>query len=190
MAGRKRRGLSPEDRALWERLKATVDPLHRRPETERSVPVPPETKGATVRKSPDLAEKAAIMPGPAARPSPAVPTAPRMDRRRYEKLRRGRMQPEARIDLHGMSVERAHATLNGFIASSHASGHRLVLVITGKGIPGERPIFGEQTRGILRRSVPHWLAMAPNRERILHVAEAHRRHGGEGALYVYLVRQR
>ena len=56
-----------------------------------------------------------------------------MDRRRFEKLRRGRMEPEARIDLHGMTAERAHAALTGFILRAHDEDLRLVLVITGKG---------------------------------------------------------
>ena len=43
-----------------------------------------------------------------------------MDRRRFEKLRRGRIEPEARLDLHGMTAERAHAALTGFILRAHA----------------------------------------------------------------------
>lgn len=100
------------------------------------------------------------------------------------------MKPEARLDLHGMTAERAHGALNGFIASSYHSGLRLVLIITGKGRAGNDFMSGDGGHGILRRSVPHWLSMSPNRQRILQVTPAHRRHGGEGAFYVYLSRQK
>jgi DNA-nicking Smr family endonuclease len=112
-----------------------------------------------------------------------------MDRRRLEKLRRGRVDPEARMDLHGMTSERAHAELNDFILSAHARGLRLVLVITGKGRADDAP-HQPRRHGILRHSVPHWLAAPPLRGRILQVLPAHQRHGGEGALYVYLRRWR
>ncbi len=106
-----------------------------------------------------------------------------MDRKAYEALRRGRLEPEARIDLHGLTSERAHAALQSFILSSHAEGRRLVLVITGKGRSNEGP-------GALRRGAPHWLALPPLAARVLEIAPAHRRHGGDGALYVYLRRLR
>jgi DNA-nicking Smr family endonuclease len=134
-----------------------------------------------------LLKRAARQPGvPAV--TPDEPPAPRMDRKRYEKMRRGRLDPDARIDLHGMTAERAHAALNGFIARAHASGLRLVLIITGKGRATDGFMAGDREQGILRRSVPHWLAMPPNHLRILHLTAAHRRHGGEGAFYVYLAR--
>jgi DNA-nicking Smr family endonuclease len=112
-----------------------------------------------------------------------------MDRRRLEKLRRGRVDPEARIDLHGMTSERAHAALNDFILSAHARGLRLVLVITGKGRADDAP-HQPRRHGILRHSVPHWLAAPPLGGRVLQVLSAHQRHGGDGALYVYLRRWR
>jgi DNA-nicking Smr family endonuclease len=112
-----------------------------------------------------------------------------MDRRRFEKLRRGRLEPEARLDLHGMSSERAHAALAAFILSAHAADLRLVLVITGKGQPDESP-HQPRRHGILRHSLPHWLAAPPLSGRILQVTPAHQRHGGAGAFYVYLRRRR
>ena len=112
-----------------------------------------------------------------------------MDRRRFEKLRRGRLEPEARLDLHGMTSERAHAALTGFILGAHARDLRLVLVITGKGRPDDAAIRPRR-HGILRHSLPHWLAAPPLVGRILQVAPAHQRHGGAGAFYVYLRRRR
>jgi DNA-nicking Smr family endonuclease len=112
-----------------------------------------------------------------------------MDRRRFDKLRRGRMEPEARIDLHGMTSEHAHAALNGFILSAYAQDLRLVLVITGKGKADDSP-HQPRRHGILRHSLPHWLAAPPLAGRILQVTPAHQRHGGSGAFYVYLRRRR
>ena len=123
-------------------------------------------------------------------PHPALERAhPHMDRRRFDKLRRGRMEPQARLDLHGMTAERAHATLTGFILAAHAQDLRLVLVITGKGRAADTGIQAGR-HGILRGSLPHWLAGPPLAGRILQVAPAHRRHGGAGAFYVYLRRRR
>jgi len=97
------------------------------------------------------------------------------------RLARGREALAARIDLHGLTHDAARAALTRFIERSVADGWRAVLVITGKGVGGD---------GMLRRHVPEWLAAAPLRTHVAGVSEAHRRHGGEGALYVALKRPR
>lgn len=88
-----------------------------------------------------------------------------------------------------MSAARAHAALKIFIADSQAMGRRCVLVITGKGSDAE-PGFGEVAPGVLRREAPKWLATPPLSQMIVNVSQAHDRHGGGGALYVYLKRRR
>jgi DNA-nicking Smr family endonuclease len=93
----------------------------------------------------------------------------------------GREALAARIDLHGLTQDAARAALTGFVRRSVDDGWRAVLVITGKGVSGD---------GVLRRRVPEWLSAPPIREHIAGVSEAHRRHGGEGALYVALKRKR
>jgi DNA-nicking Smr family endonuclease len=113
-----------------------------------------------------------------------------MDRRRFERLRRGRIEPEARLDLHGMNSARAHAELVDFLVAAHADGLRLVLVITGKGREGDEDAHAPHRRGVLRHSLPHWLAAPPLASRVLQAAPAHHRHGGSGAFYVYLRRVR
>ena len=97
------------------------------------------------------------------------------------RLARGREALAARIDLHGLTQDAARAALTGFVQRSVDDGWRAVLVITGKGVGGD---------GVLRRRVPDWLAEAPLRAHVAGVSEAHRRHGGEGALYVALKRRR
>jgi DNA-nicking Smr family endonuclease len=104
-----------------------------------------------------------------------------VDANLHSRLARGRESLAARIDLHGMTQDAARAALAGFIRRSVDDGWRAVLVITGKGVSGD---------GVLRRRVPDWLAEAPIREHVAGVSEAHRRHGGEGALYVALKRRR
>jgi DNA-nicking Smr family endonuclease len=187
MARRRSGGLTPEDRRLWEEVAATAKPLR---------PRPPATPGPTPPKSPPPPARPASPPprrpptGPFVGAHPSLDQAqPHMDRRRFDKLRRGKVDPEARLDLHGMTSERAHAALTGFILDAHARGLRLVLVITGKGRPDEAAP-GPRRHGILRHSVPHWLAAPPLGPRILQVAAAHQRHGGAGALYVHLRRAR
>jgi DNA-nicking Smr family endonuclease len=102
-------------------------------------------------------------------------------------LRRGRLAIEARIDLHGMIQAEAHAALTGFLLRARAAGHAYVLVVTGKGGPGYSDAFAE--RGVLRRSVPHWLRGPELRGIVLGFEEAARHHGGAGALYVRLRRR-
>ena len=96
------------------------------------------------------------------------------------RLARGREDLAARIDLHGLTHDAARAALTRFVERSVADGWRAVLVITGKGVGGD---------GVLKRHVPDWLAEPPLRPHIAGVSEAHRRHGGEGALYVALKRR-
>lgn len=196
MAGRRRRGLTPEDRAVWAQVAATAVPLH-----VSSAAAAPDPASGPAPPAPDAAPARRTVK-PVSPPAPRVtldlapdPHAllerphPHMDRRRFDKLRRGRLDPEARIDLHGMTSERAHAALTGFILDAHAADLRLVLVITGKGRE-EDSGFGPRRHGILRHSLPHWLTLPPLGARILQVAPAHQRHGGGGAFYVYLRRRR
>lgn len=115
--------------------------------------------------------------------------AVRMDAKTHGRLKRGKLAPEARIDLHGMTAERAHGALRGFILDAAARGQRLVLVITGKGREAD-PHMGPARRGVLRNAVPQWLAQPPLGPLVLQLTPAHDRHGGGGAYYVYLKRQR
>ena len=107
----------------------------------------------------------------------------------HKRLKAGKSKPEAKIDLHGMTTERAHGVLTGFIMRSHARGFRNVLVITGKGRAdrGDDPV--PRPHGILRHEVPRWLSLPPLAPLVLQVVPAHQRHGGSGAYYVYLSRR-
>jgi DNA-nicking Smr family endonuclease len=93
------------------------------------------------------------------------------------KFRRGRGEPDGRIDLHGMTQEEAYRALIRFLMNAQADGKRLILVITGKG-------------GILRAQFPLWLGQGELKGLIGGISEAHVRHGGSGAFYVTLRKAR
>jgi len=113
-----------------------------------------------------------------------------IDRESFERMPPGKQKQEGRIGLHGMTLDRAQTALSRFVLSSHASGKRLLLVITGKGKHrdpgGPIPV----RYGILRHQVPEWLRLPPLASAVLQVTEAHISHGGGGAYYVYLRRSR
>ncbi|NQW11918.1 MAG: Smr/MutS family protein [Alphaproteobacteria bacterium] len=119
--------------------------------------------------------------------------APGLDRRLQLRLKRGQLPIEARVDLHGLSREKARAVLNGFVARQTALGRRCVLVITGKGRPDwQRPTpdEGSPDAGVIRRALPEWLRDNANKEKVLAFAPAQPRDGGAGAWYVLLRRRR
>lgn len=188
--GRKtRRKLTQSELELWRLATRFDKPLPGReaapPERQEIAPAPepPRTETAIVQPPPSP------LPKPPAKPVVLPPlakgNAPGLDKRSAQRLRRGRYEVDDRIDLHGMTQDRAHAALNAFIAASHGRGHRCVLVITGKGGLGPS---GEG--GVLRRSVPRWLNETPVRAAVLAFQPAQPRDGGEGALYVLLRRKR
>lgn len=190
---RRPRDLRPDERELWHRIAASARPLHHavseRPKPEADMPAHPAQRPADLPHF-RIGEAAPLSRhGVAPAPAPAI----RMDRRTFERMIRGKLAPEARLDLHGMTLSEAHAALIRFVTGAHASGLRLVLVITGKGgrnadtAPAHWAVLPSRA-GVLRQQVPHWLALPPLGSLILHVAPASRKHGGEGACYVYLRR--
>jgi DNA-nicking Smr family endonuclease len=180
---RRKRGLSEEERALWESVAKQVKPLRKRHRVK-----PP---AASVVTEPNAALKPAASPRHAAPPRIAIPPKPEppplapIGRRERSHLSRGRKEIDARLDLHGMTQTRAHRALFGFLQRAHHDGLTFVLVITGKG-----KIGSESERGVLRRQVPQWLGLPEFRALVVGFEEAHIGHGGEGALYVRVRRAR
>lgn len=169
-----KRPIRPEEQKLWSLVASTVQPLPGRARPKTETPLP----------EPDPAAPAARIPITEAAP-PKRPLTPRpgpdgIEPRRKHRITREREEIGARIDLHGFDQDQARAALDAFLFRSHDAGYRAVLVITGKGSRGE---------GVLRRRVPEWLAAPYLREVVAGLSEAHRRHGGEGALYVALKRK-
>lgn len=192
-----RRKLRPEEIELWRQVAETAERLHpERGRHEGPKPRPkPEKKpvgrmdGFTVGQNTQPFAKTTKNLSPTL--SEELRNAPvRMDKKAFTKLKRGKLRPEARIDLHGMTMDRAHGALTAFILKSHAQGRRLVLVITGKGKDRDSDSPIPVRRGVLRHQVPHWLSVPPLAQAVLQVSQAHISHGGEGAYYVYLRRDR
>ncbi|SDE64589.1 Smr/MutS family protein [Limimaricola pyoseonensis] len=200
---RRPRHLSPEERALWDKVARSADPLDRARRAKGAPPkqpTPPET-GATPpapMPPPDpmprfrVGEKAGTardddLLRPLSERLRRAPVA--MDAKAHGRMTRGKLKPEARIDLHGMTLSEAHPELVAFILSSQQMGRRLVLVITGKGRARDHEAPMPVRQGVLRHQVPQWLALSPLKQAVLQVTPAHFRHGGEGAYYVYLRRR-
>ncbi|HQU68896.1 MAG TPA: Smr/MutS family protein [Albidovulum sp.] len=193
---RKRRGLSPEDEDLWRRVAATAVPMHRR---QASALPEPEPKAAARRPVTEMPADFTIAPAPrqyrshvTLQPSVEETVAAhplRMDAGTFRKMKRGKSEPEARIDLHGMTLAEAHPALIGFVLRAQSAGNRLVLVITGKGKRRDDDGPIPQRLGALRHQVPHWLHAPPLAGAVQQIAQAHLRHGGSGAYYVYLRRR-
>ncbi len=194
---RRRRGLSEDDRALWSRVARGVEPLPRPARPAPSAPALPVTVRPAAAPAPPapfrMGERSQTAPSAhdlAPSMAEALDAAPlAMDGRTHRRMRRGKLAPEARLDLHGMTLADAQPALTGFVRASHAAGRRLVLVITGKGRAGDADWTGRRP-GALRRQVPMWLHGGALAGIVQQVTPAHRRHGGEGALYVYLRRVR
>ncbi len=197
-----RRRLKPDELDLWRQVARTANPLH--PAQPRPK-APPATPAPAPKPAPERAAPAPIqhfkMGQKAARGAPAHDVLPgladrlnsqpvAMDQKAYGRLKRGKLAPEARIDLHGMTADRAHGALQGFILRAHGQGKRLVLVITGKGRRSDEDGPIPVRHGVLRHNVPHWLSVPPLVGLVLQVTNAHNRHGGGGAYYVYLRRPR
>lgn len=191
------RHLSAEERTLWNMVAKRAEPLDKPvAKMERAKPRAPDVNSPTKHqaipsfKVGQLVNHSAdhdLLPslGQQMRAAPL-----QMDRKAFGRLKRGKLKPEARIDLHGMTLAQAHPALTGFILRSAGAGHRLVLVITGKGKQRDDGGPIPTKFGVLRHQVPQWLAMAPLGSLVMQVSEAHIRHGGGGAYYVYLRRAR
>ena len=174
--GGKGEGLSREDHELWGKITESVAPLCRRAAVE--TPAIPEEKPRVERKVAAPSRTSAPLP----KPRPLSPALAPIDRRLKQRLGRGNMAIEARLDLHGLTQAAARARLESFLKSAQGRGIGLALVITGKGREAAEP-FGEE-RGVLRRQVPLWLALPDLRPFVIGFSEAGPGHGGAGALYV------
>lgn len=193
---------------LWKKIAEGVKPLGETKHRRHAPPTPPArpVRVPTSSGPQAPADTARMPPLPPRRPSAPAGPPPLvlgqlagLDRRSGEKLRKGQMAVEAKLDLHGMTQEGAHASVVRFVESQHAAGARCVLIVTGKGGRAADPFrpkaaagrftfsFG---RGVLKEALPRWLNEPRLRARIIAVQPASRAHGGDGAVYVLLKRTR
>ncbi len=187
----KHRDLKPDERAIWRKVARTARPmdpsrLASLTEPKNGVAKPDKARG----KTPIVASRKANLLGPVHGNlhKQAVEKPPPENRIHERRVRRGQIEIEARIDLHGMRQVEAHSALKAFIASTSARGLKTVLVITGKGIRhssrDREP--GQSEPGVLRRVFTDWLREPDIRPMVSGYAAANRRHGGDGAFYVTL----
>jgi len=184
-----KRPLKPEELRVWSMVAATVHPLPGRSvakaETRESFPSPswggPTREASGVGKSARAADAKGLPTRAAARPVPPHEGEGKgIEPNRRHRIAREREEIGGRIDLHGMTQDRALAALEAFLRRAWDEGYRAVLVITGKGVQGD---------GVLKKRVPDWLGDTRLAHIVAGISEAHRRHGGEGALYVALKRK-
>lgn len=164
-----KRDLSLEEKRLWRRVLEGV--RTRRPLPE-AIDVPSST--SSLAPSP-IRTTAPLMPMRA----PAL--GPLSDRGGEKRVRRGRVEIGATLDLHGHTQVSARQALSQFLQAAFARGDRTVIVVTGVGRGGE---------GVLRRQLPGWLTDRDVRAFVSGYAQAHRSHGGAGAFYIFLKRPR
>lgn len=170
------RRLSPDEVALWRRVMASVRPISGQKLTPPDQP-PVSVAPQRVAIAPQLPKS---VPGRA----PGITLDAGWDKR----LARGLVSPDHTVDLHGHGLHSAYHVLDQELGRAISGGARLVLLITGKPPrpESERP----HARGAIRAAVGDWLAASRHSGRIAAVRSAHVRHGGAGALYIVLRRQR
>lgn len=183
--GKRRRGLTYEDRVLWTTVTKAIKPLRETPSDrveheDEMAAAEPAVKRAQPPKAAPASPKPQKPSPPIARPLAPQPTS--LGRRMKQRVARGKHAIDARLDLHGLTQHEAHGELLRFLRNATSRDARLVLVITGKGRGGEI--------GVLRRQVPHWLKLPEFRALVVGFEDAHITHGGEGALYVRVRRAR
>ena len=178
------RGLSAQEAEAWEKVAATVEPLHpRAPVRKLDAPIAP--KVAVPKPSPRK-------PAPLSAPRPvAAPTksANSLDSHWDRRLKSGAVQPDFTLDLHDHGLDAAYNRLISGVAQARSMGARTILLITGKPRPVDPADRGHR-RGAIRAKVLDWLAASSHHSAIAAVRRAHQRHGGDGALYIVLRRER
>ncbi len=173
----RRRALRKDEIALWRAVTRHVAPFAGREHPDPAPEItPPQTPPAADNRP------GSGPPPPPVHPPSATPRA--RDRKLLTSVAVRKIVPQARIDLHGMRQVEAHSALSRFLRRSHGKGHRIVLVITGKGDhEGE---FWWEGRGVLRRNLPNWLDTPEMKTLVVGYQEAAQQHGGAGAFYVQL----
>ncbi len=220
------RRLQPDERALWNRVAQTVTPLPKRAPTAAAIqsalapppkasPLQPRrieamtpeewTIGSALTGAKSRSASGLVSTGQAqanhAHANRLAPGGATLDGGWDKGFRRGAIRPDRSIDLHGYTVDQAHALLERAIAAALADDVRVLLVVTGKEPKGQPrqdstyhpPAYlpdAPRRRGIIRASIADWLAHSRHAAMIAAVRNAHPRDGGAGALYVVLRRKR
>jgi DNA-nicking Smr family endonuclease len=175
-----KRRLTPDEARAWSRVAKSIKRIGPEPsdfgalisaveagEPANLPPVPP----------PDTPSSRAVSAPAAPLPPTHSPATRPANRGKEKRVKRGKLAVSATFDLHGHTQASAARALPGFLSNAQLDGARCVLVITGKGRLGE---------GVLKRNFLAWLETSEVRSMVSGYAEAHQRHGGAGAFYVFL----
>lgn len=183
------------DEKLWSFMTQDVKPLKRRKGDVAAADEPePPTEVMPLTPPPMVSRPGVTPPTIARKPVEAQTTQHDLyghadvDRRSFDKFRKGQMPIEATLDLHGYNQQQAYDKVTQFIARNAALGMRCVMIITGKGRKGADGSYQEV--GILKQSLPQWLEQPDLKSKILKLRQAQRFHGGSGAYYILLKRQK
>lgn len=171
---------SKSELSLWDRVAKDVDPLlhsDHQIEDEKAVPSKQEDVISVQKKI----DKKEIQQMPPVRHQKGQNN---LDMATLKKLQKGKMVIEATLDLHSMTQDQAYAALKNFITIAYSQRKRCVLVITGKGRGSNKE------EGILKSQLPVWVSQLPMNEIVLRYDIAQPKHGGDGAFYIYLKRNK
>lgn len=190
MARRPSRPLRPDERELWRRFASGVRPLDAKRLKALDEAAPPPDPVLETRPLPMPAQSPRDMPRP-----PDTTARRPTDRSSDRRLRRGRVEVEARLDLHGLTARAARGELLRFLMRARAQGFGAVLVITGKGAGARAQdesrfepwsVDARPLPGVLRRAFTDWMGEPDFAPLCAGYSPAHARHGGSGAFYVIL----
>ena len=172
MSGRSR-SLTDADRAVWAAYASQLTPL-----LGRAMPSPPATPAVL----PPLPAPGVAAPPvrPIARPVAIGDASGGVDKATWQRFRSGKTPAARRLDLHGMTAQRAFHALVGFVRTAHADRVRCVEVVTGRG--------SGETGGVIRREFPLWLNLPDLRPLILAAAHPHAANPGAVRLLLRRVR--
>jgi DNA-nicking Smr family endonuclease len=173
-----------DERSLWDRFIDGIRPL-----ASRDRNTFPSAKKKFIRDNNYVAPNNTVHV-----PKPDKIVRNELDRKTLSKLQKGKMAIEGKIDLHNKNQDQAYHALKGFVTRSYVQQKRCVLVVTGKGVntKSDDDIFTSirDGVGVLKTRLPEWVSVSPLNEMVLRVEPAHKSHGGGGAFYLYLKRNR
>jgi DNA-nicking Smr family endonuclease len=177
------RRLGEQEKALWGRVIATVQPMHIvKPKVETKVPLKSVKHVRGPAQAAALAVK--ILPTPKPLPVQESKKADNLDGHWDRRIHKGTVVPDVSIDLHGSALSGAYARLDGALEQAIAQRMKVVLLVTGKARTHDRT--SGEGRGAIASVVRDWLAASRHASNISAVRGAHPRHGGAGALYIVL----
>lgn len=178
-----KKSISDEDKALFRELMRSVKPLDKL----KKIPSPPPEPPKKLSRKVEIPEQVTRNYNLSNHYQDIVQVdsilyycKAGIPQKRLKELKSGQIPWQAVLDLHGLRPDAARDTLCEFIDQQYHLNHRCVLIIHGKGShQGQVPI--------LKNHVNHWLQQLPE---VLAFHSALPRHGGAGAVYVLLKRQR